>query len=230
MRTHGCLLAPCDKAQSRGKQPWGDTPFQIRLPLWFQPVLLEPGLPFMLMVNLCRIIKIQTIQFSFLCRQQQQQRAERTPGLKKGKKFASGDSKSILFMGLVLSFLSELAAVECIPQKFHSSVSQTWSLASSLSHCGLAHAWLSSIWVIISHRPQYHRVRCVFCTKKVEYRQYGITFSYWHSSYVGFATFNMHIGFFCFPHIISTSACGRRIRPRGHFSTISASVLLGERQ
>lgn len=42
-----------------------------------------------------------------------------------GGEFVLVDSKSILFMGLGLSFISELAAAERISQKFHSSVSQT---------------------------------------------------------------------------------------------------------
>lgn len=37
----------------------------------------------------------------------------------------SEEEKSILFMGLVLSFVSELAAAERISQKFHSSGLQT---------------------------------------------------------------------------------------------------------
>lgn len=45
--------------------------------------------------------------------------------LLEGEKVSSVDLKSILFMGLVLSFLSKPAAAECIPQKSHSSVSQT---------------------------------------------------------------------------------------------------------
>lgn len=73
------------------------------------------------------ITKIQTSRLSFLRRQPQQRRAGGTPGLHRWKTFASLDFQSILFMGLVLGFLSELAGTERISQKFHSSVSQTRS-------------------------------------------------------------------------------------------------------